>query len=89
VVADALKAAEHGRGSVVPGGPQVRLALGSTRFVPTPLVLPILKANIEAVVGIISAGDCAAEVTPATCAPESLPTHLSENEPICDITRAC
>ena len=47
VVADALKAAEHGRGSVVPGGPQVKLALGSTRFVPTPLVLPILKRMLK------------------------------------------
>ncbi len=47
VVADALKAAEHGRGSVVPGGPQVRLALGSTRFVPTPVVLPILKRMLK------------------------------------------
>ena len=47
VVADALKAAEHGRASVVPGGPQVRLALGSTRFVPTPLVLPILKRMLK------------------------------------------
>ena len=47
VVADALKAAEHGRGSVVPGGPQVRLALGSTRFVPTPLVLPVLKRMLK------------------------------------------
>jgi uncharacterized protein len=42
VVADALKAADHGRGSVVPGGPHVRLALGSTRFMPTPLALPIV-----------------------------------------------
>jgi hypothetical protein len=47
VVTDALKAAEHGRGSVVPGGPQVRLALGSTRFVPTPLVLPVLKRMLK------------------------------------------
>lgn len=42
VVADALKAAERGRASVVPGGPQVKLTLGSTRFVPTPLALPII-----------------------------------------------
>jgi uncharacterized protein len=47
VVADALKAAEHGHASVVPGGPQVRLALGSTRFVPTPLVLPVLKRMLK------------------------------------------
>jgi short-subunit dehydrogenase len=42
VVADALKAAQRGRASVVPGGPQVRLALGSTRLLPTRLVLPVL-----------------------------------------------
>jgi uncharacterized protein len=47
VVADALKAAEHGHASVVPGGPQVKLALGSTRFVPTPLVLPVLKRMLK------------------------------------------
>jgi uncharacterized protein len=47
VVADALKAAEHGHASVVPGGPQVRLALGSTRHVPTPLVLPVLKRVLK------------------------------------------
>lgn len=42
VAADALKAAEHGRGSVVPGGPHVRAFLGSSRFAPTPLVLPVI-----------------------------------------------
>lgn len=42
VVADALKAAERGRASVVPGGLHVRLALGSTRFIPTPLALPVI-----------------------------------------------
>jgi uncharacterized protein len=47
VVADALKAADHGRASVVPGGLQVKLALGSTRFVPTPLVLPVLKRMLK------------------------------------------
>ncbi len=47
VVADALKAAERGKGSVVPGGPQVKLALGSSRFVPTPLALPILKRMLQ------------------------------------------
>jgi short-subunit dehydrogenase len=47
VVADALKAADRGQGSVVPGGPQVKLALGSTRFVPTPLVLPIMKRMLK------------------------------------------
>ena len=29
------------------GGPQVKLALGSTRFVPTPLVLPVLKRMLK------------------------------------------
>jgi short-subunit dehydrogenase len=47
VVTDALKAAEHGRASVVPGGPQVRLTLGSTRHVPTPLVLPVLARMLK------------------------------------------
>jgi uncharacterized protein len=47
VVSDALKAAEHGRASVVPGGPHVKLALGSTRFVPTPVVLPVLKRMMK------------------------------------------
>jgi short-subunit dehydrogenase len=43
VVADALNAADRGRASVVPGGPQVRLALGSSRFLPAPLAIPVLK----------------------------------------------
>ncbi|MGH3967176.1 MAG: SDR family NAD(P)-dependent oxidoreductase, partial [Mycobacterium sp.] len=47
VVADALKAVKRGRGSVVPGGPQVRLALGSTRLMPTPLVLPVLTRMLK------------------------------------------
>ena len=47
VVADALRAADRGRGSVVPGGPQVRFALGSSRFVPTPLVLPVLARMLK------------------------------------------
>jgi short-subunit dehydrogenase len=47
VVVDALKAADHGQGSVVPGGPQVKLALGSSRFVPTPLALPVLKRMLK------------------------------------------
>jgi uncharacterized protein len=47
VVADALKAADRGRGSVVPGGPQVRLALGSSRFIPTPLALPVLSRMLK------------------------------------------
>jgi hypothetical protein len=40
VVADALRAADRGRAWVVPGGPHVRFALGSSRFVPTPLARP-------------------------------------------------
>jgi short-subunit dehydrogenase len=47
VVVDALKAADRGRGSVVPGGPHVRLALGSTRFVPTPLALPVVTRMMK------------------------------------------
>jgi len=47
VVSDALKAAEHGRASVVPGGPQVKLTLGSTRFVPSLLAVPILKRMLK------------------------------------------
>lgn len=42
VAADALRAAEHGRASAVPGGLHVRAFLGSSRFVPTPLVLPVI-----------------------------------------------
>jgi short-subunit dehydrogenase len=42
VVADALKAADRGRASVVPGGPHVRLFLESSRFIPTPLALPVV-----------------------------------------------
>jgi short-subunit dehydrogenase len=47
VVADALRAADHGRASVIPGGPQVRFALGSTRFVPSPLALPVLARMLK------------------------------------------
>jgi uncharacterized protein len=47
VVADALKAAEHGRASVVPGGPKVRWTLGSSRYVPTPLALPVLARMLK------------------------------------------
>lgn len=32
---------------VVPGGPQIRLALGPTRFVPTPVVLPVVKRMLK------------------------------------------
>jgi hypothetical protein len=47
VVADALKAADRGRGSVVPGGPHVRLMLGSSRFLPAPLALPLLTRMLK------------------------------------------
>ena len=47
VVADALKAADRGRGSVVPGGPRVRLTLGSSRFIPAPLALPVLARMLK------------------------------------------
>jgi uncharacterized protein len=47
VVADALRAADRGHASVVPGGPHVRFALGSSRFVPTPLVLPVLARMMK------------------------------------------
>jgi short-subunit dehydrogenase len=47
VVADALAAAERGRASVVPGGPPVRFTLGASRFVPTPLVLPVLGRMLK------------------------------------------
>jgi uncharacterized protein len=47
VVADALRAADRGRASVVPGGPQVRFTLGPVRFVPTPLALPVLARMLK------------------------------------------
>ncbi|MGH3636600.1 MAG: hypothetical protein ACRDTS_21410, partial [Mycobacterium sp.] len=47
VVTDALKAVDHGRGSVVPGGPQVRFTLGSSRFIPAPLALPVLTRMLK------------------------------------------
>ncbi len=43
VAADALRAAEQGKISVIPGGPQVRLAFGPNRKLPRWLVLPISK----------------------------------------------
>ena len=43
VARDALAAAERGRISVIPGGPQVRLAFGPNRKMPRWLVLPISK----------------------------------------------
>jgi len=47
VVADALQAAERGRASVVPGGPLVQFTLGSSRFVPAPLALPVLARTLK------------------------------------------
>jgi uncharacterized protein len=47
VVADALKAADHGRASMVPGGPLVEFTLASTRFVPTPLALPVVARMLK------------------------------------------
>jgi short-subunit dehydrogenase len=43
VARDALAAAERGRISVIPGGPQVRLAFAPNRKMPRWLVLPISK----------------------------------------------
>ena len=43
VARDALRAAEKGRISVIPGGPQVRMAFGPNRKLPRSLVLPISK----------------------------------------------
>lgn len=47
VVADALKAADRGRASVVPGGPRVQLTLGSSRFIPAPLARPIVTRMMK------------------------------------------
>lgn len=47
VVADALRAADHGRASVVPGGPQVKFTLGSTRFVPASLAVPVIARMLK------------------------------------------
>jgi uncharacterized protein len=47
VAADALQATERGRASVVPGGPLVQFALGSSRFVPTPLAPPVLARMLK------------------------------------------
>jgi uncharacterized protein len=43
VAHDALQAAEAGRISVIPGGPQVKLAFGPNRMLPRALVLPVSK----------------------------------------------
>jgi uncharacterized protein len=46
VAADGLRAADRGRASVIPGGLPVRL-LGMSRFVPTPLALPVLARAMK------------------------------------------
>jgi hypothetical protein len=43
VARDALAAAERGKISVIPGGPQVRLAYGPNRKMPRWLALPVSK----------------------------------------------
>jgi short-subunit dehydrogenase len=43
VAKDALEAADKGRISVIPGGPQVKLAFGPNRKLPRALVLPVTK----------------------------------------------
>jgi uncharacterized protein len=43
VARDALRAAARGQISVIPGGPQVRVAFGPNRKLPRWLVLPISK----------------------------------------------
>jgi short-subunit dehydrogenase len=43
VAGDALAAAERGRMSVIPGGPQVRAAFAPNRNIPTWLTLPVSK----------------------------------------------
>jgi uncharacterized protein len=47
VVGDALRAADRGRALVVPGGPLVEFTLGSSRFVPTPLALPLVARMLK------------------------------------------
>ena len=43
VARDALQAADSGRISVIPGGPQVKLAFGPNRNLPRAIVLPVSK----------------------------------------------
>jgi short-subunit dehydrogenase len=43
VAADALAAAERGRRTVIPGGPQVKASFAPNRFAPSWLTLPIAK----------------------------------------------
>ncbi|MBV9310522.1 MAG: SDR family oxidoreductase [Solirubrobacterales bacterium] len=47
VVSDALRAAERGRISVIPGGPQVRAAFGPNRVMPRWATLPVSKRLME------------------------------------------
>jgi short-subunit dehydrogenase len=47
VARDALQAADKGRISVIPGGPQVRLAFAPNRKLPRWLVLPVSKRMME------------------------------------------
>ena len=48
VAAAALKAADKGKRSVVPGGPHVKLFFGPNRYMPTPLVLAVSKRLMKA-----------------------------------------
>lgn len=47
VARDALRAADRGRASVIPGGPHVRLAFGPNRRLPRWLVLPVSKRLMD------------------------------------------
>jgi short-subunit dehydrogenase len=47
VARDALEAADRGRISVIPGGPQVRAAFGPNRKMPRWLALPVSKRMME------------------------------------------
>jgi short-subunit dehydrogenase len=43
VAADALRAADRGRRSVIPGGPQVKASFAPSRVLPSALSLPVTK----------------------------------------------
>lgn len=43
VARDALRAADRGRRSVIPGGPQVKLAFALNRYLPSAISLPVSK----------------------------------------------
>ena len=47
VARDALRAADRGRASVIPGGTHVRLAFGPNRRLPRWLVLPVSKRLMD------------------------------------------